>query len=84
MPLPLDLLEKSLNAHVLLSLKDGRSVEGLLVGYDQYMNLVVEEAVERATDGERRLGTIVLRGNNLIAIAAPKAGEKFTGSEPLR
>jgi small nuclear ribonucleoprotein len=73
MPLPLDLLEASLNERLQLTLKDGRVVEGQLVGYDQYMNLVLEEATERGADKERPLGTILLRGNNLLTIARSKA-----------
>lgn len=72
MPLPLDLLEASLNARLQLTLKDGRVVEGQLVGYDQYMNLVLEETTERMADRERALGTILLRGNNLLTIAKVK------------
>ena len=72
MPLPLDLLEKSLNQTMRLTLKDGRVIEGQLVGYDQYMNVVLEDALERAPEAAKKLGTIVLRGNNLIAIAQPR------------
>jgi small nuclear ribonucleoprotein len=75
-----------------LQLKDGRVIEGKLVGFDQYMNLVLEESEERhtprtggaaaaAATGEegtsaaagtmtsRRLGTVILRGNNVVTIA---------------
>lgn len=69
MPLPLDLLEASLNERIQLTLKDGRQVEGLLAGYDQYMNLVLEEATERGSERDRPLGTVLLRGNNLLTIA---------------
>lgn len=52
-----------------LQLKDGRVIEGKLVGYDQYMNLVLEESEEKGTDTGRRLGTVVLRGNNVVTIS---------------
>lgn len=61
-----------------LQLKDGRLIEGKLVGFDQYMNLVLEESEERhgatksgeepAATQARRLGTVVLRGNNVVTI----------------
>lgn len=73
MPLPLELLEQSLQARLQLTLKDGRVLEGRLVGYDQYMNLVLETAEERMGGEQHDLGTIVLRGNNLIAVARAKA-----------
>lgn len=71
MVLPLDLLEQTLNARMQFLLKDGRALEGRLVGYDQYMNLVLEDAEERTPGRERKLGTLVLRGNNLISVAQP-------------
>jgi small nuclear ribonucleoprotein len=61
-----------------LQLKDGRVIEGKLVGFDQYMNLVLEESEERHTPPKteeaagttsRRLGTVILRGNNVVTIA---------------
>lgn len=69
MPLPLDVLERSVNRKMSLQLKDGRVLEGKLVGYDQYMNLVLDEAEERQDTNSRRLGTVLLRGNNVVAIA---------------
>ena len=69
MVMPLALLEKNVDKNVSLLLKDGRTLEGKLTGYDEYMNMVLEEATERTADNERRLGTVVLRGNNVVSIA---------------
>lgn len=67
--LPLDVLERSLNKKMSLQLKDGRLIEGKLVGYDQYMNLVLEESEEKRDETGRRLGTVILRGNNVVTIS---------------
>lgn len=69
MVMPLDLLEESLESVFVLTLKDGRNVQGKLVGFDQYMNLVLDDAEETAQEEKRTLGRIVLRGNNIITIA---------------
>ena len=69
MALPLDVLERSINKKMALQLKDGRVIEGKLVGFDQYMNLVLEESEERNQDAQRRLGTVILRGNNVVTIS---------------
>ena len=69
MVLPTDLLESSLNKDVSLLLKDGRILEGRLSGYDQYMNLVMEDTREAKGDTDRRLGKVVLRGNNIVSIS---------------
>ena len=68
MVMPLALLEKSIDKRISLLLKDNRILEGLLKGYDDYMNMVLEETEERTPDQERRLGTVVLRGNNVVSI----------------
>ena len=52
-----------------LQLKDGRIIEGKLAGYDQYMNLVLEESEEKHQETGRRLGTVILRGNNVVTIS---------------
>lgn len=71
MVMPLTLLEKSVDKRVSLLLKDGRILEGKLTGFDEYMNMVIEETVETAASGDegRRLGSVVLRGNNVVSIS---------------
>lgn len=70
MVMPTALLEKSVDKRISLLLKDNRILEGKLTGFDDYMNMVLEETVERtASQEERRLGTVVLRGNNVVSIA---------------
>jgi len=69
MALPLDVLEKSLNQKLSLLLKDSRVIEGTLSGYDEYMNMVLTEVEETHDDNKRRLGTIILRGNNVVSIS---------------
>ncbi len=69
MALPLDVLERNINKKMALQLKDGRVIEGKLVGFDQYMNLVLEEGEEKGVETNRRLGTLVLRGNNVVTIS---------------
>ena len=71
MVMPQALLEKSVDKRVSLLLKDGRILEGKLTGFDEYMNMVLEETAENNVSGgeERRLGTVVLRGNNVVSIS---------------
>ena len=69
MTLPLQALEKALNHRVTLTLKDQRTLEGTLTGFDEHMNLVISEAEERSAAGLRKVGTVVLRGNNVVSIS---------------
>ena len=36
---------------------------------DEYLNLHLENAVEITANGRRDLGTVVIRGNNILSIA---------------
>ena len=69
MSLPLDVLEKSINQKLALLLKDGRRIDGKLLGYDEYMNLVMDDVEESKDDNKRRLGKIILRGSNVVSIS---------------
>jgi small nuclear ribonucleoprotein len=57
---PLDVLEESLGETVSVRLKDGDVHDGILEGYDQHMNLVLE--------GEEGDVTII-RGDNVVTIS---------------
>ena len=67
--MPLHILERNLNKYVGIRLKDGRYLLGKLTGFDDYMNLVLEDTKETYEEKERKVGTVILRGNNLISIA---------------
>ncbi len=69
MVMPLALLEKSLDKRISLLLKDSRVLEGKLTGFDDYMNMVLEDTEETTVEQNRRLGTVVLRGNNVVSIS---------------
>ncbi|MBX0323438.1 Like-Sm ribonucleoprotein core [Halomicroarcula sp. F13] len=54
---PLDVLEASLGEEVTVQLKGGEMFEGTLTGYDQHMNLVIEDE-----------DTTIIRGDNVVSI----------------
>lgn len=52
-----------------MSLNGSRKVQGTLRGYDVYLNVVLDEAVEERKDGgKERLGMVVIRGNSVVLI----------------
>ena len=69
MALPLDVLEKAIDQKLSLLLKDSRVIEGKLTGYDEYMNMVLSDAEETHDGNKRRLGIVILRGNNVVSIS---------------
>ncbi len=68
MAVPLNVLEKNVNRKVSLLLKDGRMLEGKMTGFDEYMNMIIEDTEETKDEQVRRLGTVILRGNNIVTI----------------
>ncbi|SFC45507.1 Small nuclear ribonucleoprotein, LSM family [Halobiforma haloterrestris] len=70
---PLDVLEASLGERVAVRLKSGDEYVGELAGYDQHMNLVLEEVTIPAEesisgDGEPIEDTTIIRGDNVVSI----------------
>jgi len=54
-----------------VKLNGNREVMGVLRGFDQFMNLVVEDTVEKTgagADDKQKLGMVVLRGNSVLMI----------------
>lgn len=69
MIMPMKMLEENLNRKVALLLKDNRVLEGTLSGYDEYMNMVLDNVEENAENLTRKLGTVIIRGSNVVRIA---------------
>ncbi|KIW56326.1 hypothetical protein PV05_04993 [Exophiala xenobiotica] len=54
-----------------VQLNGNRKVIGILRGYDVFLNIVLDEAVEEKPGGERqRLGMVVIRGNSVVMLEA--------------
>jgi len=65
-------LDESVGKVVLIKLKGGKVIRGALQGFDQHMNLSLENAEEVSEDGKSNtLGTVVVRGDNIIMISPP-------------
>ena len=69
------LLAESIGELVLVKLKGNKEVRGILKSYDQHMNLVLTDSEEIQPDGSgRKVGTIVIRGDNVILISPIQQG----------
>lgn len=65
-------LDESINKVVLIKLKGNKSIRGSLLGFDQHMNLLLDQSEEIRQEGESEpLGTIVVRGDNVVMISPP-------------
>lgn len=75
-------LEKYIDQHVSVKFQGGREVRGILKGFDQLINVVLDDCVEclrdpadpyRATSETRRLGLVVCRGLQ-VSLVSPMDG----------
>jgi len=65
-------LDESINKVVLIKLKGNKTIRGSLLGFDQHMNLLLDQSEEIPSEGETKsLGSIVVRGDNVIMISPP-------------
>ena len=65
-------LDESIREVVLIKLKGGKAIRGTLMGFDQHMNLLLDRSEEIPAEGETKpLGTIVVRGDNVVLISPP-------------
>jgi small nuclear ribonucleoprotein len=64
-----EVLAKSLGGMVYVKLKGEKVIRGLLRSFDQHLNLVLENAEEVEGNNTKTLGTLIIRGDNIILIS---------------
>jgi small nuclear ribonucleoprotein len=57
---------------VLLRLRNTKTIQGSLQDFDIHMNLTLENAEDITEEKHEKLGKILLRGDNILAISLPK------------
>ena len=61
-------LDESINKMVLIKLKGNKTIRGNLLGFDQHMNLLLDQSEEVPSEGDSKsLGSIVVRGDNAVS-----------------
>jgi len=79
-------LSKLIDKGVHVKLSGGREVTGVLKGYDQLMNLVVDDTIEylrdpedplKITDDTRSLGLVVCRGPSVMLVSPTTGAEQI-------
>ena len=64
------LMNNNKNKIILLRLRNNKTVRGNLQDFDIHMNLTLHDA-EDISDKTTKLGTILLRGDNILAVSLP-------------
>ena len=57
---------------ILLRLRNNKTIHGTLKEFDIHMNLTLENAEDISDEKPVKLSTILLRGDNILAISLPK------------
>ena len=71
---PLDVLGNSENKRIIIQVKSRDKITGLLKAFDSHLNIWLDEAEVQSQDGENsvKLGTVLVRGDNIIWISPGK------------
>ncbi len=67
--LTIRLLRNSINKPVIVKVKGGKLIRGVLVGYDSHLNLLLKDAEWVDGDEHEEIGSILLRGDNVVLIS---------------
>lgn len=75
---PIDYLKNSINQIIIIKVKRNHIYRGRLIGFDEHLNLYLEETSQLIEDQDEdgniieeheNLGSIVMRGDNVIFIS---------------
>ena len=63
---PLDVLDKAKGKRVIVKLKNGSELTGVLQAFDLHLNMWLDETEERKDDRTVKLGSTLVRGDTII------------------
>ncbi len=66
------LMNNSKDKIVLLRMKNTKTIQGRLKEFDIHMNLTLEDAEDVSNEKPEKLGKILIRGDNILAVSMPK------------
>ena len=65
------LMSDNKNKSLSLRLRNNKTIKGNLIDFDVHMNLTLDDAEDVTTENAEKLGKILLRGDNILAISLP-------------
>ncbi|KAI9138174.1 like-Sm ribonucleoprotein [Paraphysoderma sedebokerense] len=70
--LPLELIDKCIGSRIWVIMKSDKEFSGVLVGFDDYVNMVLEDVTEFEVTAEgprkSKMDQILLNGNNICML----------------
>ncbi|EEH19626.1 U6 snRNA-associated Sm-like protein LSm5 [Paracoccidioides brasiliensis Pb03] len=77
--LPLELIDKCVGSKIWVVMKGDKEFSGTLLGFDDYVNMVLEDVTEfDYTGAQTKLPKILLNGNNVCMLAYLIHGGKLS------
>jgi len=78
--LPLELVDKCIGSKIWIIMKGDKEISGTLKGYDDYVNMVLDDVTEYefTAEGKRvtKLDSILLNGNNIALLIPGSSPDK--------
>ena len=65
---PFDILGNSTDKRIIIKLKSGERVTGILKAFDQHINIMLEDAEISGTE-DVKLGKVLVRGDNILYVS---------------
>ncbi|KAH6866733.1 RNA-binding protein lsm5 [Alternaria incomplexa] len=80
--LPLELIDKCVGSQIWVIMNGGKEFTGKLVGFDDYVNMVLENVTEiDPAEGNVELPKILLNGNNICMMVPGGDGQTVLEDE---
>ena len=66
------LMNNSKDKVVLLRMRNTKTIQGTLKEFDIHMNMTLEDAEDISDEKPEKLGKVLIRGDNILAVSIPK------------
>ncbi len=66
------LMNNSKDKIVLLRMKNSKTIQGILKNFDIHMNLSLEDTEDITDEKPEKLGSVLIRGDNILSVSIPK------------
>ena len=63
---PIDALDRAKGKKVMIKLKNGEEITGILKALDLHLNLWIDEAEIHRNENTIRIGTVLVRGDTIV------------------
>jgi small nuclear ribonucleoprotein len=63
---PIDALDRAKGKKIMIKLKNGEEITGILKALDLHLNLWLEESEVQKNENKIRLGTVLVRGDTIV------------------